>query len=195
VGAANTLWFEGRSLRSTNTDGEGFLRNLDAASPGWDRGLDTAVVLGAGGAARSIVFALIERGIARVFVANRNYDRAAELRDQFGERVDPRRWEEISGLLASAGLLVNATSLGMVGHPPLQLDLNLVAASSVIADIVYAPLETPLLAAARQRGLRAVDGLGMLLHQAVGGFERWFGVRPAVTAELRALVEADLLRK
>jgi shikimate dehydrogenase len=195
VGAANTLWLEGRSLRSTNTDGEGFLRNLDAAAPGWDRGLDTAVVLGAGGAARSIVFALIERGIARIVVANRNHDRAVELRDQFGERVDPRRWEEMSALLASAGLLVNATSLGMVGHPPLELDLNRMGASSVIADIVYAPLETPLLAAARQRGLRAVDGLGMLLHQAVGGFERWFGVRPEVTAELRALVEADLMRQ
>jgi shikimate dehydrogenase len=195
VGAANTLWLDGRTLRATNTDGEGFLHNLDAAAPDWVRGLETAVVLGAGGAARSIVFALIERGIERIYVANRSVERATALREQFGEQVNPLRWVEVSGVMTSAGLLVNATSLGMTGHPPLTFNVKRLPASAVVADIVYAPLETPLLAAARRRGLRAVDGLGMLLHQAVGGFERWFGIRPEVTADLRALVEADLLRQ
>jgi shikimate dehydrogenase len=194
VGAVNTLWLDGRTLRSTNTDCDGFLHNLDADAPGWDRGLATAVVLGAGGAARSIVFGLIERDTKRIHVANRGFERAQALRKQFGERINPLRWEEVGGLLASAGLLVNATSLGMTGHPPLEVNVGSLPASAVVADIVYAPLETRLLAAARERGLRAVDGLGMLLHQAVGGFERWFGVRPTVSAELRTLVEADLLR-
>jgi shikimate dehydrogenase len=194
VGAANTLWLDGGTLRSTNTDCDGFLNNLDAAAEDWERGLETAVVLGAGGAARSVVFGLIERGIERIHVANRGFARAQALREQFGAQVNPLRWEEVGGLLASVDLLVNATSLGMTGHPPLEINLGRLAASAVVADIVYAPLETPLLAAARKRGLRAVDGLGMLLHQAVGGFERWFGKRPTVTAELRELVEADLAR-
>ncbi|MGH6771288.1 MAG: shikimate dehydrogenase [Xanthobacteraceae bacterium] len=194
VGAANTFWLDGRTLRSTNTDCDGFLHNLDAAAPGWDRGLQTATVLGAGGAARSIVFGLIERGTERIHVANRSFERAQALRKQFGARIHPLRWEEVGGLLASAGLLVNATSLGMTGHSPLEINVGRLPASAVVADIVYAPLETPLLAAARERGLRTVDGLGMLLHQAVGGFERWFGARPMVTAELRGLVEADLAR-
>jgi shikimate dehydrogenase len=192
VGAANTLWFDRRTLRATNTDIEGFIANLDAGVPGWDRGLETALLLGAGGAARAVAFGLLERGAGRILVANRSYERAVALREQFGDRISPARWDEAGGLLAGAGLLVNATSLGMAGHPPLTLNLERLPASAVVADIVYAPLETPLLAAARNHGLRAVDGLGMLLHQAVGGFEKWFGVRPAVTAELRALVEADL---
>jgi shikimate dehydrogenase len=195
IGAANTLWLEGGIVHATNTDTDGFLLSLDAAAPGWDRGLDTAVVLGAGGAARAIAFALIERGVERISIANRSYDRAIALRDRFGERVSPRRWEEVSGLLASAGLLVNATSLGMTGHPALELNLNRLSASAVVTDVVYVPLETPLLATARQRGLRTIDGLGMLLYQAAGSFERWFGVRPEITAELRMLVEADLAQQ
>jgi shikimate dehydrogenase len=195
VGAANTLWFERGKLHATNTDVEGFIGNLDASAPGWDRRLETAVVLGAGGSARAIVFGLIERGVARIHVANRSIERAVALRDQFGGRIDPRSFDEASALLAGAGLLVNTTTLGMSGQPPLSLDLARLPAAATVADIVYSPLETALLAAARARGLRAVDGLGMLLHQAVGGFERWFGVRPQVTGELRALVEADLVRK
>jgi shikimate dehydrogenase len=194
VGAANTLWREGGKLRATNTDVEGFIDNLDAGVPGWDRGLETALVLGAGGAARAVVFGLLERGIERIHVVNRNFDRAVALQRKFGDRVRPLRWEENTGLVAGAGLLVNATSLGMSGQPPLDINLNRLPLSAVVADIVYAPLETPLLKAARDRGLRTVDGLGMLLHQAVGGFERWFGVRPQVTTELRALIEKDLAR-
>jgi shikimate dehydrogenase len=192
VGAANTLWLEAGALRSTNTDIEGFIANLDAASRGWERGLEQAVLLGAGGAARAVIFGLLERGVPRIHVVNRSVDHALELRRQFGDRISPHRWEDARDVLPDAGLLVNTTSLGMVGQPALELDVARLPARAVVADIVYVPLATPLLIAARRRGLRAVDGLGMLLHQAVGGFARWFGVRPQVTPELRALVEADL---
>jgi shikimate dehydrogenase len=194
VGAANTLWFADGTLRSTNTDVEGFLANLDAAAPAWDRGLGTAVVLGAGGAARAVIFGLLTRDLERVYVVNRTPERAQALQKQFGARVRAAGWDETTGLLGGAGLLVNTTTLGMVGQPPLEINLRC-PESMVVADIVYAPLVTPLLAAARQRGLRTADGLGMLLHQAVRGFQLWFGVRPEVTPELRALVEADLLKK
>jgi shikimate dehydrogenase len=191
VGAANTLWYDDGTLRSTNTDVEGFLANLDAATPGWDRGLESAVVLGAGGGARAVVYALLAREVQRVYVINRTADRAEAVQKQFGARVRVAGWDEITGLLGGAGLLVNTTTLGMVGQPPLEINLRC-PASLVVADLVYDPLETGLLKAARERGLRVADGLGMLLHQAVRGFELWFGVRPEVTAELRALVEADL---
>ena len=191
VGAANTLWFDDGTLRSTNTDVEGFLANLDAETPGWDRGLSTAVVLGAGGAAAAVVYALLGREVEHVHVVNRTPKRAQALREHFGDAVRPARWEELTGLLGGAGLLVNATSLGMVGQLPLEVNLRC-PASLVVTDLVYAPLETGLLKAARAKGLRTADGLGMLLHQAVRGFELWFGVRPEVTADLRALVVADL---
>lgn len=192
IGAANTLWLEGNRLRSTNTDVEGFVENLDAATPRWDAGLETAIVLGAGGAARAIVFALLDRGVARVHVVNRSFERAEALRARFGARVNPARWGEMTGLLGGSHLLVNTTSLGMAGQPELVVNLDRLPTSAVVADIVYVPLETPLLTAAKNRGLRTADGLGMLLHQAVRGFSLWFGVRPEVSAELRALVEADL---
>jgi shikimate dehydrogenase len=194
VGAANTLWYKDGRLRSTNTDVEGFLANLDAVTPGWDRGLSTAVVLGAGGGARAVVYALITREVGRVYVINRTKEKAQALRKKFGSAVQVAGWDETTGLLGGAGLLVNTTTLGMVGQPPLELNLRC-PASLVVADIVYAPLVTGLLASARARGLRTADGLGMLLHQAVRGFELWFGVKPEVTPELRALVEADLLKK
>ncbi len=191
VGAANTLWYIDGVLRSTNTDVEGFLANLDTATPGWDRGLESAVVLGAGGGARAVVFALIQRDVQRIHVINRTMAHAEALQRQFGPRVRPAGWDETTGLLGGAGLLVNTTTLGMEGCPPLEINLRC-PASLVVADLVYHPLLTKLLTAARERGLRTADGLGMLLHQAVRGFELWFGVRPQVTPELRALVEADL---
>jgi shikimate dehydrogenase len=194
VGAANTLWYDDDTLRSTNTDVEGFLANLDVAAPGWDRGLETAVVLGAGGGARAVVFALLQREVGRVYVINRTRDRAQALKKKFGARVHLAGWNETTGLLGGAGILVNTTTLGMVGQPPLEINLRC-PASLVVADLVYAPLETGLLASARARGLRTADGLGMLLHQAVRGFQLWFGVRPEVTPELRAMVEADLKKK
>jgi shikimate dehydrogenase len=193
VGAANTLWYDGGELRSTNTDIEGFINNLDACVPGWDAVAD-ALVLGAGGSSRAVVFGLIERGIKHVHLVNRTIERARALADQFGANVHPVSWDAIGDLLPRAGLLVNATSLGMQGQPALEVDVSLLPSHAVVADLVYVPLETALLSAARARELKTADGLGMLLHQAVRGFELWFGQRPAVTSELRDLVEADLTK-
>ncbi len=192
VGAANTFWFDGGSLRSTNTDVEGFLDSLDADAPGWDRGLRKVVVLGAGGAARAVVYGLVLRGIANVTVVNRTADRVALFSERFGEGVRAADWDKRDALLADAGLLVNATTLGMDHQPGLALDIGRLPSHAIVADLVYAPLVTPLLRAAKARGLRTADGLGMLLYQAVRGFALWFGRTPEVTGELRALVEADL---
>jgi shikimate dehydrogenase len=193
VGAANTLWYEGDTLRSTNTDIEGFIHNLDASAPGWD-GIEDALVLGAGGSSRAVIFGLIERGIRRVHLANRTMERAQALADQFGAAVLPLPWEAVGEVLPRAGLLVNTTSLGMKGQPALAIDVGRLPPHAVVADLVYVPLQTPLLAAAQAHGLKTADGLGMLLHQAVRGFELWFGQRPEVTPELRALVEDDLTK-
>jgi shikimate dehydrogenase len=193
VGAANTLWFADGQLRSTNTDVEGFLGNLDASAPGWEKAED-ALVLGAGGSSRAVLFGLLDRGVARVHIANRTVERAQALAKIFGSRVVPIEWSAISDVLPRASLLVNTTSLGMHGQPPLELDVTRLPEGAVVADLVYVPLVTPLLDTAQARGLRTADGLGMLLHQAVRGFELWFGRRPQVTPELRALVEADLTK-
>ncbi len=192
VGAANTLWLDGRTLRATNSDVEGFIGNLDVSSPGWDKTSGEALVLGAGGAARAVIFGLIERGIGTIHLVNRTLPRAEELARQFGARVKPATWDRLATLLPRAALLANTTSLGMKSQPPLEIDLALLPAGATVADAVYIPLDTDLLNAARARGLKTADGLGMLLHQAVRGFSLWFGKRPEVTAELRALVENDL---
>jgi shikimate dehydrogenase len=193
VGAANTLWFADGELRSTNTDVEGFVSNLDASAPGWEKAED-ALVLGAGGSSRAVLFGLLDRGIGRVHLANRTIARVEALAKTFGSRVVPIEWSAIGDVLPRARLLVNTTSLGMHGQPPLELDMTRLPEGAVVADLVYVPLVTPLLGAAQARGLRTADGLGMLLHQAVRGFELWFGKRPQVTPELRALVEADLTK-
>jgi shikimate dehydrogenase len=193
VGAANTLWFDGPTLRATNTDVEGFVGSLDASAPGWDK-TEEALVLGAGGMARAVVFGMIERGIRTIHLANRTLPRAEEVARQFGASVRPAPWDRVATLLPRAGLLVNTTSLGMKGQPQLEIDVGLLPAGATVSDAVVPPLRTPLLEAAGARGLNTADGLGMLLHQAVRGFSLWFGRRPAVTAELRALVEADLTR-
>ncbi len=148
----------------------------------------------AGGSSRAVVFGLIERGIQRVHLANRSIERARALANQFGARVHPVGWDAVHDLLPRAGLLVNTTSLGMQGQPALDIDTGRLPPHAVVADLVYVPLETPLLAAARADGLKTADGLGMLLHQAVRGFELWFGQRPEVNAELRTLIEADLTK-
>ena len=192
VGAANTLWFADGELRSTNTDVEGFLGNLDASAPGWEA--DEALVLGAGGASRAVVFGLLDRGFGRIHLANRTLARAEALARQFGPNVRPLSWDAINEILPQARLLVNTTSLGMHGQGALDVDVARLPQAAVVTDLVSVPLVTPLLAAARNRGLKTADGLGMLLHQAVRGFELWFGRRPEVTAELRALVEADLTK-
>lgn len=192
IGAANTLWLEGDTLVADSTDGEGFMANLKATAPGFTAEGRPVAVLGAGGAARSIVHALLEDGAAEVRIINRTLARAEALTAHFGSRVSPIVWDEKERACRDAALVVNTTSLGMTGQAPLDFDVAGLAEGTVVADIVYVPLLTPLLAAARARGLPIVDGLGMLLHQAVPGFARWFGVRPEVTPELRALIVADL---
>ena len=194
VGAANALWYDDGKLAFHQYRCRGFPCQSRCCHAGWDRGLSTAVVLGAGGGARAVIFALLAREVGRVYVINRTEARAKALRKKFGARIQVAGWEETTGLLGGAGLLVNTTTLGMVGQPPLEFNLRC-PPSLVVADLVYDPLVTGLLASARARGLRTADGLGMLLHQAVRGFQLWFGVRPEVTPELRALVEADLLKK
>lgn len=191
LGAVNTLWLDGGRLVGGNTDAAGFLANLDEKAPGWDAA-ETAIVLGAGGAARAVLWALRSRGIGRILVANRTLDRAESLAKHFGKPVEAIAWDTLPKRLKKAGLLVNTTTLGMTGHPDLALDLALLAETAVVNDLVYVPLETGLIAAARKRKLVAVDGLGMLLHQAVPGFERWFGRRPEVTPALRDLIVADI---
>lgn len=192
VGAANTLWFQGEILCADSTDGEGFVANLRAAVPGFSARGRPVAILGAGGAARAIVHALLEDGASEVRLMNRTRSRADVLAMHFGARVVVADWSDRSKACEAVALVVNTTSLGMKGNAPLDFDVGRLAEGTVVSDIVYVPLITPLLAAARDRGLPIVDGLGMLLHQAVPGFERWFGVRPVVTPHLRALVVADL---
>jgi shikimate dehydrogenase len=194
VGAVNTLWLENGRLMGGNSDVHGFVANLDDRAPGWDVPGGRAVILGAGGAARSAAYALATRGLA-VHVVNRTVDRARSLATAFGPRVSGDGFDALARLLPEADLLVNCTSLGMTGKPPLELDIRPLKGSAVVYDVVYVPLETGLLAAARARGHRVVDGLGMLLQQAGFGFQKWFGVMPRVTPELRALVEGDIRTK
>jgi shikimate dehydrogenase len=192
IGAVNTLWISGGKLSGTNTDTFGFLANLDEGAKAWDKSPGSAVVLGAGGAARAVIWALLSRGFDPVHIVNRTPGRAEALADRFGARAKPAAWIELPRLLAGARLLVNTTTLGMRGGEPLTIDLTPLPADAVVTDLVYVPLVTELLAAARARGLVAVDGLGMLLHQAAPGFERWFGKMPEVTPELRAAVLATM---
>lgn len=191
IGAANTLWLEDGKLHASNSDAFGFMSDLDQRAEGW-RDADTALVLGAGGASRAILFALEQAGISKIHVVNRTVARAQELADRFGARVSAHSFDAVDELAADAKLVVNTTALGMGGKGDLPMDVSRLPSSAIAVDIVYTPLETPFLAAANQRGIRTIDGLGMLLHQAIPGFERWFGTRPEVTKELRDLIVADL---
>ncbi len=192
VKSANTIWFENGVMCASNTDIYGFLHSLDEQTPGWDRIGLPAAVLGAGGAARGILRSLFDRGFQHVRIANRTRERAEKLAAEFGRGVTVFAWENREDMLTNCGLLVNTTRLGMTGSPPLEMDLGEFSLPGVVCDIVYSPLETDLLRRARESGFHVADGLGMLLHQAVPGFEKWFGVRPEVTKELRDLVLADL---
>jgi shikimate dehydrogenase len=197
LGAVNTLWFENGVLWGDNTDVIGFMAHLDGSlGTGWERDVDTALIIGAGGAARAVAAGLQDRPLKRILVANRTPSKTRELVSDLGgggpAALEAVAWEELGPALARSRLIVNTTSLGMAGQPPLLLDLDGAPADAVVADIVYVPLKTPLLAAAEARNLRTVDGLGMLLHQAAPGFARWFGVAPEVTPELRALIVADI---
>lgn len=192
IAAVNTLVAGARGLRGFNTDYMGFLGNLDQARPGWSEGLSRAIVLGAGGAARAILVALRERGVGQIVLLNRTPEKAAALAAEIGGPVIAGGLADYARHARGAGLVVNTTSIGMHGSRFDTLDLGLLPSRALVTDIVYAPLVTPLLAEARARGLATVDGLGMLLHQAVPGFEAWFGIRPEVTPELRRAVEATL---
>ena len=193
MGATNTLWLDGAGrLCGANTDGLGFLGNLDQLAPGWDEDLETAVVLGAGGAARAIIWALLSRNIHSVYIVNRTFEKAQKLAEEFGSKTTAWSWDKLGTVLGKADILVNTTSLGMAGKAPLEIDLGPLPKTALVNDIVYVPLQTDLLKQAAARGNRTVDGLGMLLHQAVPGFERWFGVRPEVDEELRSLILKDL---
>lgn len=192
VGAVNTLWLENGRLMGGNSDTHGFIANLDDRAPGWNVPGCRAVVLGAGGAGRSAVYALRQRGV-EVHLVNRTAARAEELARRFAPGVQAHGFDELARLLPQADLLVNCTSLGLAGKAPLEIDLAPLKARAVVYDVIYVPLETALLAAARKRGHRTVDGLGMLLQQAGFGFRKWFGGDPQVTPELRAMLEADIV--
>ena len=191
LGAANTLWLENGQLCASNTDGYGFTANLDAQAPGWSDG-ETAVVLGAGGASRAVIVALRDRGFKAVHVVNRTVERAVALADRFGDTIHAHPLDALHDAMKDASIFVNTSSLGMEGSEVPPVDFSLLDTNAVVTDIVYTPLVTPILSMARDQGFRVVDGLGMLLHQAVPGFEKWFGVRPTVDDALRALVVADL---
>lgn len=192
VGSVNTLWFDNTALIGANSDVAGFLGNLDDRAPGWDHATQTALVLGAGGAARAVIYGLNARGIARIIISNRHRDRAESLRSVLAPNADVLDWTDRNQAVGEADLIVNTTALGMTGQPPLDLDLTTVRATSCLTDIVYRPLITPILHDAAARGLKTVDGLGMLLHQAVLGFSHWFGITPEVTPDLRQAVLAAL---
>ncbi len=192
VQAANTLWLEGGRLHASNTDIYGFITHLNQSAPGWNDAGRPVALLGAGGAARAILFGLLQAGAREVRLLNRTIARAQDLASYYDHGVEVVDWNRRDEALEGCGLVVNSTTLGMTGSPALELFLDRLPDDGVVSDIVYAPLETPLLAAAALKGCRTVDGLGMLLHQAVPGFERWFGVRPEVSDELRDLIVADL---
>ncbi len=189
IGAANTLIFhaDGKIL-ADNTDGYGFIQNLRQSAPDWDPAAGPAVVLGAGGAARAVVASLLDVGVPEIFITNRTRVRAEQLRDDFGARLKVVEWVQAAEVMEDGATIVNTTSLGMTGNPDLKVSLDGLQAGSLVTDLVYTPLRTPFLEEAAQRGCVTVDGLGMLLHQATPGFERWFGPRPEVTDALRQVI-------
>ena len=189
--AANTLWLADGVLHADNTDCHGFLANLDRHAPGWDCA-GPAIVFGAGGAARAVIHALVGRRFDPVIVLNRTLARAEAIADHFGPPVIAAPLTDAARFVPDANLFVNTTSAGMNGAPPLTIDWRGAGAEAIATDIVYTPVQTPFLRAAADHGLKTIDGLGMLLHQAAPGFERWFGVRPAVDEALRQLVLADI---
>lgn len=187
IGAANTLTFlpDGR-LQADNTDGFGFVANIQQYAPDWAPHSGAAAIFGAGGAARAVISSLIELGTPEIRISNRNRARAERLREEFGGTIKVFDWDDAAGMLIGAVTVVNTTSLGMVGKDAFSVPLDDLEPAATVCDIVYTPLETPFLRAAKAKGCTVVDGLGMLLHQAVPGFERWFGQRPEVTEALRA---------
>lgn len=192
VSAANTLWLSDGKLVAANTDTYGYMTNLSQQAPGWDRRDAPVSILGAGGAARAIVFGFLDAGVTEIRVFNRTRARAETLAQQFGSCVKVFDWSQREAGSRDSAVLVNTTTIGMNGAGTLDFDLAGFDPECVVSDIVYVPLETELLRKAKSQGLRTVDGVGMLLHQGVPGFEKWFGVRPEVTDELRNLIVGDI---
>lgn len=187
IGAANTLIFKpDGSIIADNTDGYGFIENLKQGAPDWVPNAGPCVVMGAGGASRAVIAALADAGVDEILLTNRTRMRAEKLKDEFGKRISVADWVQAGNLIEEAATVVNTTSLGMIGKPELRVPLDGLRPGTVVTDIVYTPLQTRLLKEAEEAGCTVVDGLGMLLHQAVPGFERWFGVRPEVDAAARA---------
>ena len=187
IGAANTLIFrKDGKIHADNTDGYGFIENLRQGAPGWNPRSGPVVVLGAGGAARAVVASLADAGVPQILLSNRTRVRADKLKEDFGQRVHVIDWVQAGNVIEDATLVVNTTSLGMIGQPELRVPLDGLKPETVVTDLVYSPLKTRLLQVAEEQGCQTVDGLGMLLHQAVPGFERWFGVRPEVDSNTRA---------
>jgi shikimate dehydrogenase len=189
IGAANTLIFrkDGR-IHADNTDGYGFIENIRQAIPDWNPKSGPAVVFGAGGASRAVLASLLDVGVPKIMLTNRTRIRAEKLKEDFGNRIQVVEWVQAGNVLEDADLVVNTTSLGMTGKPEMRVPLDGLRRGAIVNDLVYSPLRTRLLAAAEEQGCRVVDGLGMLLHQAVPGFERWFGKRPVVDENVRAAV-------
>lgn len=191
IGAANTLIFrEDGKIHADNTDGYGFLENLRQGAPDWDPTSGPAVVLGAGGASRAILASLLSAGVPEILLTNRTKIRAEALQQEFGARITVVDWVQAGNVMEDAALLVNTTSLGMTGSPELRIPLDGLNPGAVVTDIVYAPLKTRLLQVAEEIGCHTVDGLGMLIYQAIPGFERWFGQRPEVDEEIRRIMLA-----
>ena len=189
IGAANTLIFrEDGRIHADNTDGYGFMENLRHGAPDWDPTAGPATVFGAGGAARAVLASLLDVGVPHIRIANRTRPRAEQLQADFGNRIEVFDWVQAGNMVEDCATVVNTTSLGMTGKPPFRVPLDALAPGMLVTDLVYAPLETRLLVEARAAGCTVVDGLGMLLHQAVPGFERWFGQRPEVDEATRQAV-------
>lgn len=189
IGAANTIIFrKDGKIHADNTDGYGFIENLRQGAPDWNPKSGPAVVLGAGGAARAVVASLIDCGVPEILLSNRTRIRAEKLHDDFGHRVNVVDWVQAGNVMEEAALVVNTTSLGMIGKPEMRVPLDGLKKGTVVTDLVYSPLKTRFLAEAESAGCTTVDGLGMLLHQAVPVFERWFGMRPEVNSDTRAAV-------
>lgn len=191
IGAANTLVFRADgTILADNTDGYGFITNLMQGAPNWEPAAGPAVVLGAGGACRAVIASLLEAGVTDIILTNRTRDRAEQLRSDFGSKVRVVDWDQAANVLEEGKLVVNTTSLGMTGKPKLQIPLEGLRSDAVVTDLIYTPLQTDLLQHAEKIGCTTVDGLGMLIHQAVPGFEQWFGTRPDVTEATRAMILA-----
>jgi shikimate dehydrogenase len=188
IGAANTLIFrKDGKIHADNTDGYGFLETFKSGAPNWNPSAGPATVLGAGGAARAVISSLLDSGVPEILLTNRTKIRAESLAENFGNRVKVIDWVQAGNILEGSALVVNTTALGMVGKKEMRIPLDGLSINTIVTDLVYTPLETDLLSTARQIGCVTIDGLGMLLHQAVPGFERWFGLRPTVDNDTRAI--------